>query len=287
MKLPRVLSVWLLLGGLAACTTTGTPDLSGMSFSEKPLIGKFVWHDLITEDMEAVKRFYSGLFGWTFEQSSGARGNDYTLAKSGGVYVAGMVPMATPADGSNISRWLPFVSVDDVDAAVARSTAAGGRIAAPARDLPLGRVAAIIDGQGAVVGLARSRIGDPDDGTTAGRPGRAVWTELLASDVDAAASFYRKLVGYQVDTMKRRGGEYVMLLSDGLVRAGIMKNPMEKWQPEWLTYFAVTDPTIAAARVESLGGKVLIAPSPDVREGTLALIADPSGAVLALQKWPL
>ena len=145
MKLPRVISVWLLLGGLAACTTTGTPDLSGMSFSEKPLIGKFVWHDLITEDMEAVKRFYSGLFGWTYEQSSGARGNDYTLAKSGGVYVAGMVPMATPADGSNISRWLPFVSVDDVDAAVARSTAAGGRVAAPARDVPLGWVAAIID----------------------------------------------------------------------------------------------------------------------------------------------
>ncbi len=148
-------------------------------------------------------------------------------------------------------------------------------------------MAAIIDGQGAVVGLARSRIGDPDDATTAGRPGRAVWTELLASDVDAAASFYRELVGYDVDTIKRRGGEYVMLQSDGLDRAGIMHNPMEDWEPEWLTYFAVTDPAAVAARVESLGGKVLIAPSPEVREGTLALIADPSGAVLALQKWPL
>jgi predicted enzyme related to lactoylglutathione lyase len=39
--------------------------------------------------------------------------------------------------------------------------------------------------------------------------------------------------------------------------------------------------------VVSLGGKVVLAPRPDIRNGTLAVVADPSGAVLALQKWPL
>jgi len=42
-----------------------------------------------------------------------------------------------------------------------------------------------------------------------------------------------------------------------------------------------------AARAAQLGGRVLLAPRSDLRDGTLALIADPTGAVLALQKWPL
>ncbi|MEE9141677.1 MAG: VOC family protein [Gammaproteobacteria bacterium] len=287
MKLPQFLYPLVLVAGLAACTTAGTPDVSEMSFSEKPLIGKFIWHDLITEDIGAATRFYSGLFGWTFEESTGARGNDYTLAKSGGVYVAGIVPMAPPADGSDISRWLPYASVGDVDAAVRRTTERGGTVAVSVRDVSLGRVAAIIDPQGAVIGLASSDIGDPDDATTAAKPGRVVWTELLASDVDAAAVFYSAVVGYQTKTIERRGGEYVMLENDGIRRAGIFHNPMDGWEPEWLTFFAVSDPAAVAARVESLGGEVLIAPTPEVREGTLALVTDPSGAVLALQKWPL
>jgi hypothetical protein len=48
----------------------------------------------------------------------------------------------------------------------------------------------------------------------------------------------------------------------------------------------VADPAAAAARAESLGGRILLAPSPEVREGTIAIVADPSGAILALQKWP-
>jgi predicted enzyme related to lactoylglutathione lyase len=41
----------------------------------------------------------------------------------------------------------------------------------------------------------------------------------------------------------------------------------------------------SAQRAKQLGGKVLVAPHPDVRDGTVALIADPSGALIALQKW--
>jgi predicted enzyme related to lactoylglutathione lyase len=47
----------------------------------------------------------------------------------------------------------------------------------------------------------------------------------------------------------------------------------------------VDDPTALAERVTELGGRVIVAPGPDVRDGTLALIVDPSGAPLALQKW--
>ena len=67
-------------------------------------------------------------------------------------------------------------------------------------------------------------------------------------------------------------------------RAGILKNPTRDWRPLWLTSFGVDDPVAAAVRAESLGGKILLAASPEIREGTIAVVADPAGAVLVLQK---
>jgi predicted enzyme related to lactoylglutathione lyase len=260
------------------------PDLSGMSFTAEPLIGKMVWHDLITEDIDAARRFYGGLFGWTFEEST-TRGDDYLLARDGNVYVAGLVPIERPDDGTRLSRWLPYVSVPDVDDAVERSVAAGATVAASPRDVGLGRVAAIVDPQGAVVGLARSAVGDPDDRTTAAAPGRVVWSELLAADPAAAAAFYQTVVGYAPRTIERRRGTYTLLAAAGKDRAGILENPSEEWEPLWLTYFGVDDPRAAAATAAELGGHIVLEPSPEIREGSMAIVTDPSGAVLVLQRW--
>jgi predicted enzyme related to lactoylglutathione lyase len=74
-----------------------------------------------------------------------------------------------------------------------------------------------------------------------------------------------------------------MLRAGGLDRAGILRNPTE-WRSQWLTYFGVEDPAAAAEKAAALGGTVLLEPTPEVREGTMALVIDPTGAVLALQK---
>lgn len=255
-----------------------------MSFSERPLVGKVVWNDLITEDLDAARRFYGEMFGWEFEETVGPRGRAYVLARSGQVYVAGMVPVDASADGVRLSRWLPYVSVMDVDAAVGEAVPRGGRVVVAARDVPLGRVAAIQDPEGAVIGLARSSIGDPDEVTSAPGVGRLVWTELLSNDPNAAAAFYQAVVGYAGRRVERRGGEYTILSSEGIDRAGILANPTEEWSPVWLTSFGVKDAGAAAAKAESLGGTVLLAASPEVRGGTMAIVAGPSGAVLVLQE---
>ena len=268
----------------AACTTTTTRDLSGMTFSETPLTGKFVWRDLITEDVTAARRFYGGLFGWTFEDTKGPGGREYVLAKSGGVYVAGMVSVEKSGDGTKLSRWLPYMSVDDVDDAVAKASAGGGKIAVAARNVNIGRVAAVVDPEGAVLGLVRSNIGDPDDDTTAPAPGRIVWTELLSNEPAAATDFYETIGGYSAETIARGGGQYTMLAAGGVKRAGILRNPAEHWDPLWLSYFGVRDPAAAAQRAEAMGGSILLPVSPKVRNGSLAVVADPSGAVLVLQK---
>jgi predicted enzyme related to lactoylglutathione lyase len=281
----RILSFVLIAAGIAACTTSSKPDLSGMTFADDPLIGKVIWHDLITEDLDGAKRFYGGMFDWTFEDTKAPSGQDYSVARSGNVYVAGMVTIESPADGSNYSRWLPYISVADVDAAMTLVTAAGGTVAATARDVNLGRVAALIDPEGAVIGLARSKFGDPDDRTTAAGPGRPMWTELLSDDAESAIGFYQALVGYDLRVLERRGGQYNLLGGNGVDRVGVMQNPSEDVSPVWLTYFGVTDPAAAAEKAESLGGRIILPPSPEFRNGTLAVVADPSGAILVLQNW--
>ncbi|MEJ2310064.1 MAG: VOC family protein [Gammaproteobacteria bacterium] len=273
-----VLSVLLL-----SCTTTQGPDLAGMSFSDEPLIGKAIWHDLVTEDPAAAERFYEELFGWSFQKTTASDGHAYSVARSGPVWVAGIIAVAPSTDGTKLSRWLPYLSVDNVDRAVETSVSAGGTVAATARNVPLGRVAAIVDREGAVIGLARSDIGDPDDSTTAAAPGRVIWTELLTNNVAAATEFYRRVVGFDVRTIERRGGEYTLLGHNGIDRAGLLDNPVPDWAPIWLTYFGVKDAAAAAARVEELGGKILVPVSPEVREGTMAVVSDPTGALLVLQ----
>lgn len=285
MRLKHYLTLALLALGAAACTTASRPEATGMSFSSAPLTGKIIWHDLITEDTASAQAFYSGLLGWTFENVEASDRKDYVVARLGDIYVGGIKEIPAPADGSSYSRWLPFVSVPDVDAAVARGVAAGASVAVAARDVALGRVAAIIDPQGAVVGLATSTYGDPDDRTTLASPGKPIWTELLADDATTAAAFYAALGNYRVKTIQRRGGEYTILSSDGVNRAGVMQKPSEQIKPQWLTSFGVSDPAAAAKRAEALGGKIILPASADLRDGTMAIVTDPSGAVLVLQQW--
>jgi predicted enzyme related to lactoylglutathione lyase len=274
----------LLLTLATGCVSTPGIDTSAMSFTHEPLVGKVVWNDLVTQDLDVARRFYGELFGWTFEQSTAPGGQPYLLARSGRIFVAGMVAVNSPSKNVVLSRWLPYMSVRDVDASVAKATASGATVLVGARDVSLGRVAVIEDHEGAVLGLARSHIGDPDDTTTAPAPGRVVWTELLANDPASASQFYQSVTGTTAHTIERRGGPYALLSDQTTDRAGILQNPSDDAAPVWLTYFGVADPASAAARVEALGGKVILPPSPQLRDGTMAVAADPTGALFALQK---
>lgn len=255
-----------------------------MSFAEQPLAGKVVWHDLITEDIDAARAFYGGMFGWIFEESTGIAGRDSLVARDGDVYVAGLLAAEARADGEEISRWLPYMSVADVDDALERAITSGGTVVVGARNVNLGRVAALIDSEGAVIGLVRSRFGDPDDRTTRAGHGRTVWNELLANDPASAAAFYRAVAGLDPRVIERRGGEYTLLTNDGVDRAGILRKPNREIASTWLTHFGVRAPAQAADRARELGGDVLLPVSADFRDGTTAVVTDPAGAVLVLHE---
>ncbi len=267
LLLPTVVGITLLLWGCSPGTedgqattrdepTTTSGEETSMSQAHQDLRIDYV--EFSTSNMEESKRFYSGVFGWTFTDTRSNSGSEYAVARSGDIYVGGIVAFAAPDDGSSYSRWLPYISVPNVDDAVSRGTTAGAEVAVSARNVDLGRVAAMIDPEGAVIGLVNSAFGDPDDRTTAAAPNRPVWTELLADDAAAAAKFYGTLAGYDIETIERRGGQYTFLGNNGINRAGVFQKPGTEYKPVWLTYFGVEDPAAAAALAESLGGTIIL-----------------------------
>jgi predicted enzyme related to lactoylglutathione lyase len=254
--------------------------------SQAHTVGKFVWYDLLTDDVPAVKKFYGGIFGWEFKRTDNAD-DTYTMILNRGKPIGGIIHVAEARKVKG-EQWLSYLSVSDVDEAARLAKKRGGTVVREPFDLKnRGRVAVVTDPQGSIFVVVRSTSGDPVDSEPA--IFTWLWTELFTSDVNAAAGFYSELADYEVGDMDTgvRVPYYVFETAD-TPRAGMLAIP-EQWEnvkPNWLPYIRVDDPGALVKKVEALGGKVLLAPDPKVRNGSAAIIADPTGGVLAIQKWP-
>ncbi|MBK9088196.1 MAG: VOC family protein [Holophagales bacterium] len=249
--------------------------------------GKFVWHDLLTTDSPAVEKFYAGLFGWTFEAQKG-RENPYKAIRLAGVPIGGIVDVSAMKADAPSSTWLNYVSVADVDKTVAAMRSRNCKVLREPG--PVGsnaRAAVVVDPQGAILGLAKIAKGDPPDADVVPE-GSFLWMEYVAEDAAGAITFYKDALGYTAERID--GGaavEYYALKAGDKPRAGLYPRPWKEVRSNWLPYVRVADAAAAAKKAESLGGRILLAPKPEVRNGTLAIVTDPSGAALALQKWPI
>jgi predicted enzyme related to lactoylglutathione lyase len=244
--------------------------------------GKFVWYDLLAHDVAGAKRFYGELFGWQFTTDAEGDGS-YTVVRREGRAIAGIAQVERP----ELSQWLSWLSVEDVDGAVEYVRGHGGEVHRAARDLPeRGRYAIVSDPQGAPLVLVRSATGDPVDADPAFNGW--LWTELWTRDTEAAMAFYEQLVGYRHEAVDAGlDTEYHVMWTGDRPRAGVGRLRLEGVQPNWLPYIRVADPAAIVARVEALGGRVVLAPSDDARGSSLAVVLDPSGAAVALQRWPV
>ncbi len=114
--------------------------------------GAFSWSELMTADPGQAALFYGPLFGWSFDHMD-LPGGQYLVVKVGETAVAGMMAWPDPVQPM-ASAWNCYVTVDDVDTALARCQALGGTVQMPAMDIPkVGRMACIRDPQGASVNI--------------------------------------------------------------------------------------------------------------------------------------
>jgi uncharacterized protein len=125
--------------------------------------GRVAWHQLHTRDAEAAWALYSELFGWRPTESFGSApdlvGGHRMFAWAGdGISVGSM---ANTASWSGVHpHWLYYFQVPDLDAALARAQASGGRPASRPVVLPNGeRLVPCDDPQGAAFGLLEARLG--------------------------------------------------------------------------------------------------------------------------------
>ena len=99
-----------------------------------PKRGEYSWHELNTSDYAAAFEFYSKLFGWekTGEHDMGEMGVYFMFGRNGNA-LGGMfnVPNASP-------YWLGYVRVKNVNQALKKVTAAGGKVTNGPMEVPGG-----------------------------------------------------------------------------------------------------------------------------------------------------
>jgi predicted enzyme related to lactoylglutathione lyase len=278
-----VLSFLLFISGCSPKLPI-VPPINTVSTNENHP-GKFVWRDLMTDDIPSVKKFYSELFGWTYIDV-GESDNDYTVILHEGKPIAGMFRLRDVEAKSRYSQWISYISVIDVQQAVNYTKANGGRIYREPFELPnRGTVAFVFDSQNAVFSFVKSSSGDPKDQDPVYN--QWFWTELWTNDTENSINFYKGLFGFDQKTFDTRAeNQYHVLENENRPRAGVIKIPFENVKPHWMPYIAVKDPSQIVGKVEQLGGTVYLG-TEGIAGNNAAIIADPSGAVFTVQKWPL
>ena len=283
-----ILQLGVLITAACATMNINLPSVTETPTGER-LPGKIIWRDLLTNDPAASQRFYGELFGWTFENLDA--NSAYTLIRHNGRMIGGMIDTVALNNRDDISQWVVLMSVEDVDASIARVTAAGGEVVTPVTDLQnRGELAVFRDAEGALLGMLETRDGDPVDRSV--EFGDFLWDELWTTDIDNATAFYGEIAGLEASGIDVDEGpavpeKYRLLKSGDTARVGIMPNPLEGLDPVWVSYLRVASPATIAARVADLGGRVIVEAQPRPIGGEVAFVAGPSGAGIALQTWPL
>jgi len=248
-------------------------------------LGKFCWYELMTTDTEAAGRFYKHVVGWNLFEPGGPHAG-YTLLQVGNQGIGGMMKLPDEACAAGARPgWSGYIWVPEVEAAMAKVVAAGGKVHKEPADIPqIGRFAVVSDPQGAVFILFR-HFGDQETPPVPMNAlGHVGWHELFAVDNKAALAFYSSQFGWQGNDALDMGpmGTYQLYTIPGGQYGGMMNKPDAFPQPFFLYYFNVDDINAAVDRVKSAGGQVLMGPH-EVPGGSWIIQGlDPQGAMFAL-----
>lgn len=116
-------------------------------------------------------------------------------------------------------------------------------------------------------------------------PNPFVHIELNSTDLEKSKAFYGQLFNWKLQDMPMADGTTYTTIGVGEgTGGGMMKNPMPGAPSTWLAYVQVDDVGASTAKAKSLGAKVVrdVTEIPGV--GWFSIIADPTGAGLAMFK---
>ena len=267
------------------------------------------WADTSQPDPEAATEFYSGLFGWEFQDSMPPDSpGSYFIASMKGKAVAavGAQPEGAPPE----PMWNTYVSVASADETAKKVRDAGGSIISEPFDvMDAGRMAVCMDPEGAAFCIWQSE--QMPGSQLVNEHGTVNFNVLNTREPAAAKKFYGAVFGW--GTLELGGGVEMWTL-DGYgdhleeIQPGTKEAVSEVGGPEgfadvvaslvpigddqpdtpahWSVTFAVDDADAIAARADELGGSVVVPPfdAPWVRT---TVLADPRGASFSASKFVL
>ncbi|MFC3163713.1 VOC family protein [Ciceribacter thiooxidans] len=254
--------------------------------------GKFVWYELMTNDVPAAAAFYRDVIGWEAKAFDGAtaQGSAYTVFNIPGREMGSAGLMAiTPEMAQNgaMPQWYGYVAVDDVDAKAREFVENGGRVLMPGTDIPgIGRFAVVADPHGAVLDVFKPNMpeGPLPEEPPPMSPGTVGWHELMAGDGNEAFDFYARMFGWTKGEPYDMGamGVYQLFAHDGMDIGGMMTKTPDMPHPFWSFYFVVPEIDAAMKRVTDAGGTVLSGPMEVPGGAWVIQCRDPQGAFFAL-----
>ncbi len=267
------------------------------------------WADTSQPDPEAATEFYSGLFGWEFQDSMPPDSpGSYFIASLKGKAVAavGAQPEGAPPE----PMWNTYVSVASADETAQKVRDAGGTIISEPFDvMDAGRMAVCMDPEGAAFCIWQSE--EMPGSQLVNEHGTVNFNVLNTRDATAAKKFYGAVFGW--GTLGLGGGVEMWTLDgygdhleeiqpgtkeavsevggpEGFADVVASLVPIGEDQPDtpahWSVTFAVDDADAIAARAAELGGSVVVPPfdAPWVRT---TVLADPAGASFSASKFVL
>ena len=252
-------------------------------------LGAPTWIDLATSDLDRAQEFYGSVFGWTFE-AAGPEYGGYVNAAKDGHPVAGLMyndPQYQSPDG-----WTTYLHTADVNATLAKATAAGGTsCVGPMEIKDKGWMAMLTDPAGAFFGLWQPI--EHQGFQVVDESGAPVWHELTTRDFALAVDFYREVFGWQTESVSDTDEfRYLTAVFDGEQLLGVMdagsfspasgRCPQPEGVPShWAFYLGAEDVDKTLELVTEHGGSVL-RPANDTPYGRLAQVSDPTEAVFNL-----
>ncbi|TMD29074.1 MAG: VOC family protein [Chloroflexi bacterium] len=112
---------------------------------------RVIHFEVLGRDQVKLQRFYSDLFGWTFNTDNQ---DGYGIAPGDQAGIA--VGVGTSRDGSG-GGVTGYVAVSDIDAAIAKAERLGGRVVMPKMSPgPDATIALVADPEGHVIGLTQA-----------------------------------------------------------------------------------------------------------------------------------
>lgn len=252
--------------------------------ADNAVLGRFLWHDLLTTDPRGAVAFYKKVVGWktqVWDQDS-----KYTMwvADSGPIGGIGVLTQGQRAAGAK-PHWLAFIGTEDIQATIDVTTSLGGLVVVNATEIANGgRYAVLADPQGALFGIyASSHATAP---SSPPKRGEISWHELAAADYTKAFEFYQKLFGWRRIGEHDMGamGVYLVFGLDGVQFGGMFNKP--GGPAAWLNYALVDDAQAAAKATQAAGGEIRHGPAEVPGGGWIAQIVDPQGAAFAVHAAP-